>query len=56
MFVNCRRRNLGVGCIVYLKNPRGATVNPRVFGVVLPGRYTRGTVSFIMRHDPYPGL
>lgn len=53
MFVDCRRDQLNVSCVVYVKSRTGRVVNPHIFGIVTPGRFVRGIVRFTMRHDPY---
>lgn len=53
MIVACRRRHLDVTCSVYLRTPRGDIRNPKVDGIRLNGRWSSGTVSLVMKHDPY---
>jgi hypothetical protein len=53
LFVDCHRSHLRVSCGVYVRDRLGTTVNPRLHGSVLAGRYRSGTVRFTMRHSPY---
>jgi hypothetical protein len=48
---DCRRRGLGVTCVVYIETPSGPVVDPRIAGGVIPGHFDRATVTFRMRHD-----
>jgi hypothetical protein len=52
MIVGCRRRHLDVACAVYVKNAHGQARDPKIEGIRLKGRWSDGTVTFVMRHDP----
>lgn len=53
LIVDCARHGLSLGCAVYVKSRTGRTVDPRIAGVVIRGRFVGGSVRFRMRRDPY---